>query len=157
MFRSEWKYDTAAEQSVSIGMATGGWGTMDFINPSSGQAFEVNYQYGALGPSIGSAVNFAKSIKSTPSGGITHVYQRPGHTFGPGDFSCGGQLLVIDATAGIFAPSFFPDSGASLVVALFGLLPFAFVPFWGCFDSVLPAAGIALAYCRFGEASAGGR
>jgi hypothetical protein len=149
MFKSPWKYDTAAEESVSLGMTTGGWGTMCFINSASGETFEVDYIYGALGPSKGAIANFAKSIKSTPSGRLTHVYARPAHTFGPGDFACGGYLAVVSATAGIFAPSFFPDSGASLVLAEFGLIPFATVAFWGLFDSLVPSTGICGALCKF--------
>ena len=150
MLKSPWKYDTANEVSVSLGPAGGGIGTLYFTNPSSGEAFNVEYAYGSFGASKGTTLNLAKSMKSTPSGGITHVYQRPFHSFGPGDFACGGQLLVIGVTAGIVARPLLPNSGASLVVAVFGLMPFAVLPFWGLFDSLLPSAGASVAACRFG-------
>ena len=150
MFKSPWKYDTSDEVSGSIGPFTAARGTLYLTNPSSGDRFNVEYRYRSFGTAKGATLNFARSIKSTPSDGITHVYQRPYHSFGPGDFPCGGQLLIVGETAGIFAPSFFQNSGMSLVVAVFGLMPFAILPTWGLFDSLLPSAGISVAGCAFG-------
>jgi hypothetical protein len=151
MFKSPWKYDTAEEDSVSVGPVTGGRGILYLINPSENTGCNVNYQYGSLGTAKGAVVNYAKSWKSTASGGLTHVYSRPFHDFDTDDFPCGGYLLVVGETAGIFAPSFFDNSGMSVVIAIFGFIPFAALAFWGNFDSALPSAGVSAALCKFGD------
>ncbi len=111
---------------------------------------EVPYTYGALGTSKGAVVNYAKSVAATKSGGIGNVYDLPWGTFGYDEFPCFGWLVCIGATAGVFAPSFFDNSGKRVCLWIFGGFPPDCVLLnWGNFDSVLPSGGIAAGFVDF--------
>jgi hypothetical protein len=142
--QTSWTYDTSYEDSVSVAILNGAAGRLYLKNSSTGESLQVPYKYGSLGTSKGAVINYAKSVTSTPSGGIGNVYTLPWGDFSANTFPCFGWLVAIGATAGIFAPSFFDNSGKGICLWIFGgIPPGAVLLSWGNFDSVLPSAGIA--------------
>jgi hypothetical protein len=147
---SDWGYDTSYEDSISVAIATGGRGRLYFRNGRSGAKLEVPYSYGALGTSKGAVVNYAKSVAATKSGGFGNVYDTPWGEFGYDEFPCFGWLVCIGATAGVFAPSFFDNSGKCVCLWVFGgMPPDSALLTWGNFDSALPSGGIAAGFIDF--------
>lgn len=150
--KSSWKYDTSEEEGSSFLVFSGANGTIWFTDPSTGEGFSVWYTYFAAGPAKGAVWNYAKALKTDPSDGFSHVRIIRGGEFGPDSFPCTGWMLMGAATAGIFQPSFLAQSGAETVLAFFGTFPFAVIPYWGRFNSLMPSAGTAMAVCHFGKA-----
>jgi hypothetical protein len=149
---SPWEYDTSQESSVSIAVGTGGIGTLYFVNSETGETMQVPYSYAGLGGGAGAPANFAQSTAENPSAGSVQVL--PWGTFDATIFPCTGQLIAISATAGIFQPSFFPNSGACACIFAFGMLPpQAYLLAIGEFNSALPSAGVSQCVVTFQEAT----
>ncbi len=104
------------------------------------------YSVLSVGASKGAVFNVAKSLVSTPSGGLAKVRVRAGASFSARSFPCTGTVISGGLTAGIFTPSFIDDSGINVSYLEFGspLLPFAWVPVWGKFSSILPSGGVSI-------------
>jgi hypothetical protein len=143
---SDWEYDTTNEDSVSIALITGAGGKLYFINTETDEHLDFTYSVLSVGASKGSVFNIAKSLVSTPSGGIEKVRVRPNHSFDLHHFPCKGVVISGGITAGIFTPSFIDDSGANVSFLGFGVDPlmFAWVPVWGRFSSILPSGGMSI-------------
>jgi hypothetical protein len=120
--QTSWVYDTSKESSLSGAIVTGASGRLYFKNNDTGATLQVPYYYGELGTSKG-AINYARSVASTPSGGIGNVYALPFGDFGPDTFLCFGWLVAIGETAGIFAQSFFDNSSKCICLRIFGGIP----------------------------------
>jgi len=149
---SPWTYDTSQETSGSILIATAGQGTLYFVNSDTGETMQVPYSYKGLGTGKGAVANFAQSTADNPSDGTVQVL--PWGTFDSTIFPCSGQLVTVGATAGIFQPSFLPNSGACACIFAFGMVPpQAYLLTVGEFNSVLPSAGISQCWVSYGEAS----
>jgi hypothetical protein len=147
---TSWAYDTSYEDCVSIAILNGAAGRLFLKNTDTGASLQVPYKYGSLGTSKGAVFNYAKSIASTPSSGIGNVFTLPWGDFSPDTFPCFGWLLAIGATAGLFAPSFFDNSGKGLCLWIFGgIPPGAVLLTKGNFDSELPSAGISAGVVDF--------
>ena len=146
MYASDWEYDTSNEDSVSITVVTGGEGKLYFVNKATSQHLSFRYTFLTAGLAKGAVLNIAKSLVSTPSGGIAKVRVRDGLTFDATRFPCKGVVITGGLTAGIFTPSFIDDSGAQVSFLGLGFAPFffAWVPVWGRFSSILPSGGISL-------------
>ena len=143
---SDWEYDTGCEDSTSIAFITGAAGKLFFINPETDEHLEFRYSVLSVGPGKGAVLNVAKSLVSTPSGGLAKVRVMYGHSFDVHHFPCHGEVICGGLTAGVFSPSFIDDSGASVSLLRFGRKPgfFAWVPIWGKFSSILPSAGVSI-------------
>lgn len=151
-----WSYDTSLESSVSVAIANGASGRLFLKNSADGSSLQVPYYYGSLGTSKGAVINYAQSVASTPSGGIGNVYTLPFGDFSADTFPCFGWLVCIGATAGIFAPSFFDNSGKCVCLWIFGgIPPGAVLLTWGNFDSALPSGGIAAGFVDYRYAVSG--
>jgi len=151
---SDWEYDTSREDSTSVAFITGAAGKLFFINPETDEHLDIDYSVLSVGASKGALFNVAKSLVSTPSGGLAKVRVRPGFTFDVNGFPCKGVVITGGLTAGIFTPSFIDDSGADISFLGFGIDPlmFAWVPVWGLFSSILPSAGVSLGMLACGNA-----
>ncbi len=141
---SPWQYDTSKEVNVSYFAATGGWGTLYFVNSDDGTKFSVNYSYLAFGVSAGGfPANLAISATDTPSGGITNVLTFPGtKDFGMDTFPCTGWLLTFSQTGGVLSST----PGSDLCAANFDN---AGVFFWGQFGGEFPSVGVSVAQATF--------
>ncbi|MBS1792977.1 MAG: hypothetical protein JSS81_03940 [Acidobacteria bacterium] len=144
-----WKLETSEESSVSVLFFGWGGGSLYLTNDSTNEKLKLNYVFGGAGLSKGTMINLAESLTTDPSGGFSNVKVLRGFGFGSYHFPCFGRIHVIGATAGIFQPSFVSHSGLSLCVALFGVVPFGGLAFWGRFNSILPSAGPSVLGCRF--------
>jgi hypothetical protein len=155
MTASDWEYDTSSEDSTSVAIITGAAGKLFFINSETDEHLDFKYSVLSVGASKGAVFNVAKSLVSTPSGGLAKVRIRSGYSFNKNAFPCGGVVICGGLTAGIFAPSFIDDSGADIAFLGFGISPllFAWVPVWGRFSSILPSAGVSIGYLNCEEAT----
>ena len=153
--RTPWKYDTSTEEGYSGWVISGGEGRVWFVNQNDGDAFSVRYTFIAAGVAKGAIVNYAKSVTEDTSGGFSHVRAWLGYDFGPTDFPCCGWMVVAGGTAGIFQPSFMDQSGGDVAVVLFGGAPFAGIPIYGRFNSLLPSAGLSVYFCSFEKSERG--
>jgi hypothetical protein len=154
MFRaSDWEYDTGKEDSTSIAIITGAAGKLYFVNPETEEHLDFEYSVLSAGAAKGAVINVAKSLVSTPSGGITKVRVRYDATFSAKRFPCSGIVICGGLTAGVFTPSFIDDSGLSVSLLEFGIPAFAWVAIWGRFSSVLPSGGISAGYLKCGAAT----
>ncbi len=151
---SDWEYDTMREDSVSVAMITGAGGKLFFINPETDEHLDFKYTVLSVGAAKGAVFNVAKSLVSTPSGGLAKVRVKAGSLFNVNRFPCKGVVISGGLTAGIFSPSFIDDAGAGVSFLGFGLNPFMFawVPVWGLFSSILPSAGVSLGILACEEA-----
>lgn len=151
---SDWEYDTSCEDSTSVAIITGAGGKLYFINPETDEHIDFKYTVLSVGAAKGAVFNIAKSLVSTPSGGLAKVRVRPGYIFDVNRFPCKGVVISGGLTAGVFSPSFIDDSGVSVSFLGFGVNPlmFAWVPIWGMFSSILPSAGVSLGILAFEEA-----
>lgn len=155
MFKaSDWEYDTSSEDSTSVAIITGAAGKLFFINTETEEHLDFKYSVLSVGAAKGAVFNVAKSLVSTPSGGLAKVRVRGGSSFSVNSFPCKGIVLVGGLTAGVFSPSFIDDSGAQVSFLGFGINPFMFawVPVWGRFSSILPSAGVSLGIIACEEA-----
>lgn len=145
---SDWEYDTSNEDSVSIALITGAEGKLYFVNPETEEHLDFKYTVLSVGTSKGAVFNIAKSLVTTPSGGLAKVRVRTGYTFDIHRFPCTAVVISGGLTAGIFTPSFIDDSGLNVSFLGFGVSPvmFAWVPVWGRFSSILPSAGVSIGY-----------
>jgi hypothetical protein len=143
---SDWEYDTSSEDSTSVAIITGAGGKLFFINSETDEHLDFKYTVLSVGAAKGAVFNVAKSLVSTPSGGLANVRVRADFSFDINRFPCKGIVICGGLTAGIFAPSFIDDSGADIAFLGFGINPlmFAWVPVWGRFSSILPSAGVSL-------------
>jgi hypothetical protein len=140
----DWEYDTSNEESTSIALITGAAGKLFFINPETDEHLEFKYSILSVGASKGGAVNVAKSVATSSSGGFTKVQVRSGHLFNKHKFPCNGVVIATGVTAGVFAPSFINDAGIQAAFLGFGGNLFAWVPVWGLFSAALPSAGVSV-------------
>jgi hypothetical protein len=143
---SDWEYDTSSEDSTSVAVITGAGGKLFFVNTETDEHLDFQYTVLSVGAAKGAVFNVAKSLVTTPSGGLAKLRQRPGSLFNVHRFPCKGIVIAGGLTAGVFTPSFIDDSGADVAFLGFGLDPlmFAWVPVWGCFSSILPSAGVSV-------------
>ena len=152
---SDWEYDTSSEDSTSIALITGAGGKLFFINSETDEHLAFNYSVLSVGASKGAVFNIAKSLVSTPSGGLAKVRVRSGLSFDVRRFPCNGFVISGGLTAGVFTPSFIDDSGANVSFLGLGVSPFMFawVPVWGRFSSILPSGGVSVGYLKCQPAS----
>jgi hypothetical protein len=155
---SDWEYDTSAEDSTSVSIITGAAGKLFFVNPETELHLDFRYTVLSVGAAKGPVFNVAKSLVSTPSGGLTKVQLRNAIPFDVKRFPCKGVVISGGLTAGIFAPSFIDDAGAEVSFLAFGLNPlepllFAWLPVWGLFSSILPGAGVSMGFLSCQQAN----
>lgn len=150
---TDWEYDTSSEDSTSIAIITGAAGRLYFVNPETEEHLDFKYSVLSVGGAKGAVFNVAKSLVSTPSGGLAKLRVRAGFTFGERLFPCTGVVISGGLTAGIFTPSFIDDSGANVSFLAFDTktspkIPVAWVPVWGRFSSILPSAGVSIGFLK---------
>jgi hypothetical protein len=152
---SNWEYDTSYEDSTSVAVVTGAGGELFFVNPVTDEHLSFKYSVLSVGATKGAVFNIAKSLVTTPSGGLANVRVRHGFTFEKSRFPCNALIISGGVTAGIFTPSFIDDSGADVAFLGFGADPFLFawVPIWGRFSSILPSGGVSLGILKAEEAT----
>lgn len=148
-FRTPWVYDTSNEFGASGWIISGAEGTLYFKNENNDDKLVVNYSYMSVGLSKGAAVNIAESLVTDPSGGFCNVRALNPSSFGKRSFPCKGWVVFLGATAGVFQLSAMSQSGLVLGIFLFGAAPFAGVPVWGRFNSILPSAGPSAGFCTY--------
>jgi hypothetical protein len=154
-FNTPWVYDTSSEEGSSVWVFTGGKGILYFNNEvNTNEKLVVKYSYLSAGTSKGALINIAESLVTDPSSGFSNVKASSIRSFGKTSFPCVGWIVSVGATAGVFQPSFMSQSGLSLAVFLFGFLPFAGIPVWGRFNSILPSAGPSAGFCTYNSDSA---
>ena len=145
---SDWEYDTSNEESTSVTVVTGAAGRLFFVNPETDVHLDFKYSVLSVGAAKGAILNVAKSLVTTPSGGLAKLRLRTGFSFETKLFPCSGVVITGGLTAGIFAPSFIDDAGAEVSFFGFGVSPllFAWVPVWGLFSSILPSGGVSIGF-----------
>ena len=147
---TDWAYQTSDEESSSYGIVTGGNGHFFLSNAVSGDNMIINYNYAAVGSAKGSVWNVAASLTTDSSGQFCNVSTLCGFDFDANSFPCQGFIFFVGVSAGIFQLSFMNQSGLDLAVVVFGMLPpFAVVPIWGRFNSLMPTGGVSMAGASF--------
>lgn len=145
--KTPWKYETSEETSYSGWVITGGEGKLYLKQQATGESMTLKYNFAGVGVSKGAVLNFAQSLTTDDSDGISHVYARSSTPFDKSMFPCQGWIVLAGATAGIFQPSFLSHSGLTVAIMVFGFIPMAHVSFWGRFNSILPGAGPSVLQC----------
>ena len=142
-FASEWSYDSSEDHSVSVLVASGGYGTLRLVH-DNGQKMLIPYTYFGLGESKGADLGYSESTFEMDSSGSRVTCNG---IFDDSYFPCKGYIL----TAGLVSSQ---TKGFALTEYLFGAFPVrAGVKCRGAVNSAIPGAGISCSMAFFQEAT----